>query len=436
MVNDPTTDRLIRWSKEGNSFLVENHEEFAKLVLPRFYKHNTFASFVRQLNMYDFHKMPHIRQDVNPSEIWEFSNPHFQQNRSDLLVLVTRKRNRDRDETDGEKVNLGTLLKEITSIKKHQNNITADLSNLRRDNELIWKETLAAREKHQRHEQVISKILQFLTIVFSNDHSADAIHSSQTRDYEQNYKISTDTISDKCNKTSHSTCSPICSIAMPLTFNNEQHTKSVLAISQDIDELEHNVESLAAQLGINSSHLPDHLVDFTPQAIDPDYTPLIQSASKSDKAQLYRLSDTTHDFDLAHQPTAWYLEDMLRKQQLHLKDMALNNPSFSLTSARVDHPLAINHSPIYDSNQGQASMVLPRDHNHHHPSRENDYENDSTVVTIGSTSKHTFQNITHSFNQQPIFKYQSNPMHLNRSQLSFNNYEQNTEKEDELSTAY
>ncbi|EIE76389.1 hypothetical protein RO3G_01093 [Rhizopus delemar RA 99-880] len=351
MVNDPTTDNLIRWSKEGNSFLVEDHEEFAKIILPRFYKHNTFASFVRQLNMYDFHKMPHIRQDVNPGEIWEFSNPHFQQNRSDLLVLVTRKRNRDRDETDGEKMNLGTLLKEITSIKKHQNNITADLNNLRRDNELIWQETLAAREKHQRHEQVISKILQFLTIVFSKDHSTDAIQSSQTRVHEQNYKISTDTVSDKCNKTSHSTCPPICSIAMPLPFHNEQHTKSVLAIRQDIDELEHNVESLAAQLGINASHLPDHLVDFTPQTIHQDYTPLIQSASRDNKTQIYKPSDTTHDLDLAHQPTAWYLEDMLRKQQPYLKDMALNHPqthpSFSVASARVDHPLAQTYFSKY-----------------------------------------------------------------------------------------
>ncbi|CEG78639.1 Putative Heat shock transcription factor, other eukaryote [Rhizopus microsporus] len=51
MVSDASTDSLIRWSTDGNSFIVERHEEFAKKVLPRFYKHNTFASFVRQLNM-------------------------------------------------------------------------------------------------------------------------------------------------------------------------------------------------------------------------------------------------------------------------------------------------------------------------------------------------------------------------------------------------
>lgn len=143
--------------------------------------------------MYDFHKIPHIQQGLSntsnaagttttENEVWEFSNPHFQRNRPDLLVLVTRKRNRDRDEfyTDpsapNQKVNLGSLVKEITAIRKHQTNITADLRNLHRDNEIIWKETLAAREKHQKHQQIISKILQFLTAVFSNEqHQLDNI---------------------------------------------------------------------------------------------------------------------------------------------------------------------------------------------------------------------------------------------------------------------
>ena len=159
-----------------DAFLVQGHEEFAKSVLPRFYKHNTFASFVRQLNMYDFHKVPHIQQGVlynadnAQNEVWEFSNPNFRRNRPDLLALVTRKRNRDREEaTEATGVNLASLVKEITAIKQNQTSITTDLRNLQKDNEMIWKETLVSREKHQKHQEVISKIVQFLTVVFSNE---------------------------------------------------------------------------------------------------------------------------------------------------------------------------------------------------------------------------------------------------------------------------
>ena len=33
--------------------------EFVTAVLPKFYKHNNLASFIRQLNMHNFHKVKH-----------------------------------------------------------------------------------------------------------------------------------------------------------------------------------------------------------------------------------------------------------------------------------------------------------------------------------------------------------------------------------------
>ena len=47
---------IISWSPEGNAFIIKNQTKFSEEVLPKYFKHNNYSSFVRQLNMYDFHK--------------------------------------------------------------------------------------------------------------------------------------------------------------------------------------------------------------------------------------------------------------------------------------------------------------------------------------------------------------------------------------------
>ncbi|KAL8524330.1 hypothetical protein ACS0TY_014058 [Phlomoides rotata] len=52
LVDDPSLDSIISWSGKGDSFVVKDHVEFSRTVLPRNFKHNNFSSFVRQLNTY------------------------------------------------------------------------------------------------------------------------------------------------------------------------------------------------------------------------------------------------------------------------------------------------------------------------------------------------------------------------------------------------
>jgi len=52
MVDDLSTNSIVSWSVSSKSFIVWNPPEFARDLLPRFFKHNNFSSFIRQLNTY------------------------------------------------------------------------------------------------------------------------------------------------------------------------------------------------------------------------------------------------------------------------------------------------------------------------------------------------------------------------------------------------
>ena len=52
LANAPPSLTYISWSDDDSHFWVCNIESFSRDVLPIYFKHNNYASFVRQLNMY------------------------------------------------------------------------------------------------------------------------------------------------------------------------------------------------------------------------------------------------------------------------------------------------------------------------------------------------------------------------------------------------
>ena len=87
---------LIRWSDDGESVTILDEDEFARSMIPELFKHNNYASFVRQLNMYGFHKKVGLadnsmksneRKAKAPSE---YHNPYFKRGKPDLLWLIKK----------------------------------------------------------------------------------------------------------------------------------------------------------------------------------------------------------------------------------------------------------------------------------------------------------------------------------------------------------
>ncbi|GAB4855964.1 hypothetical protein Ancab_024603 [Ancistrocladus abbreviatus] len=84
LVDDPRTDHIVSWGEDETTFVVWRPPEFARDLLPNYFKHNNFSSFIRQLNTYGFKKVVTNR--------WEFANKYFRKGDRHLLCEIHRRK--------------------------------------------------------------------------------------------------------------------------------------------------------------------------------------------------------------------------------------------------------------------------------------------------------------------------------------------------------
>lgn len=207
---------LIRWSEKGDSFIVLDEDEFAKTLIPELFKHNNYASFVRQLNMYGFHKKVGLsdnsmkaseRKNKSPSEYY---NPYFKRGHPNLLWLINKpkggsgtKKNGKKRSEEGEvesdedtvtaddvlghafvpqnvqnralpapesgplqKKELAVVRDQMTALQQRQKQISDAIQRLRQEHNQLYQQAIMFQNMHDRHENSINAILNFLANVF------------------------------------------------------------------------------------------------------------------------------------------------------------------------------------------------------------------------------------------------------------------------------
>ncbi|KAH8347815.1 hypothetical protein KR084_001270 [Drosophila pseudotakahashii] len=167
LVDDGDTNRLICWTKDGQSFVIQNQAQFAKELLPLNYKHNNMASFIRQLNMYGFHKITSIDNGglrFDRDEI-EFSHPFFKRNSPYLLDQIKRKISNNKNGDDKSVLKqeaVSKILSDVKVMRGRQDNLDSRFSAMKQENEVLWREIASLRQKHAKQQQIVNKLIQFL----------------------------------------------------------------------------------------------------------------------------------------------------------------------------------------------------------------------------------------------------------------------------------
>lgn len=191
MVNDPANHEYIRWTEDGQAFLVVHREEFMKLILPNYFKHNNFASFVRQLNMYGWHKVQDItsgtmKDSNNTEEVLQFKNPDFIRGREDLLDNIVRNKTGGLDDpNETSLVNLQVMTTEVDKLKMTQLAMLEDMRRMRTDNQNLWQEIVNSRDRERKLSQMIQKIVNFIEAAYGK--SAGKIFEVQSGPLDNNY---------------------------------------------------------------------------------------------------------------------------------------------------------------------------------------------------------------------------------------------------------
>lgn len=172
MVDDPATDAVVSWSSSSNSFIVWNPPEFARDLLPKYFKHNNFSSFVRQLNTYGFRK-------VDPDR-WEFANEGFLRGQRHLLKNIHRRKpvshNQPQPQPPSQSSTLGPCVEvgkfglegEIERLKRDKNVLMLELVRLRQQQQATERELQVMGQRLQVTEQRQQQMMSFLAKAMQN----------------------------------------------------------------------------------------------------------------------------------------------------------------------------------------------------------------------------------------------------------------------------
>ncbi|CAI2179606.1 17003_t:CDS:2 [Funneliformis geosporum] len=150
MLEDDSYNDVVSWGVNGDSFVVKEINAFTKTILPRHFKHSNFASFVRQLNKYDFHKIRN--SDDSNSPYGEQRKTPANQRRIALNNTIDVPN----------MSHLTELQSQVNNLTKLQTNMNDHLHSLSKNYHSVVQDLLNFQKNMVAQDQLMQNLVQYL----------------------------------------------------------------------------------------------------------------------------------------------------------------------------------------------------------------------------------------------------------------------------------